>query len=370
MLKSMRQKIFLAFALTCGFGVALYASETVSAMERRLAWTQVGSHMGKAPDWDDVAARAQAAGLTDLMVLLSMNDGAYFSSTVTAVRVKFVAAFGDQLAKCAAACHRHGLKCHAWRYLWLVVCNGEMRQRMEAEGRLQVRRSPSADGIWCWLCPGDPRNRGQEVDALLEMASRGVDGIHLDYMRYDGDFGCFCDSCRRRFEVYSGKTVQAWPGDVCAGGKLSGQWDAFRRWTIDSLLEEVSRRVRCERPGIEISAAVQPFTYSTRCAQDWPRWCKMKWIDFVCPMDYRGDCEALRMAAEPQGRVMVETGVPIYPGIGVISSMSRLDAAAVLQQVSVLRKLGFRGFSLFSLHRDVYGVFESCGGACWRSGSE
>ena len=251
----LKRTIAIAFAVAMSFVAIAVNASTLG--ERALAWTQVGSHIGHAPDWDIVAQKASKVGITDLMVLLSMNDGAYFSSTVTPVRVKFIKAFGDQLSKCVTACHRRGIKCHAWRYVWLVMGKGEILRKFESEGRLQVGRKSSQGPLW--LCPNEPRNRQLEVDAFLELASTGVDGIHFDHMRYDGDNGCYCERCRRLFESKIGCSVENWPEDVIAKGKLNLQWDDFRRNTINSLVETIAMQVKKDFPGVEVSAAVQPF---------------------------------------------------------------------------------------------------------------
>ena len=334
------------------------------AGERRLAWTHVETHGGEAPDWDAVVAHAKRVGITDLIPLLSWNGGAYFPSAVTGYRKELVEKHGDQLEKCLAACRRHGVKCHVWKVNWQIRGSKEMLERMRAEKRLQLVRKdgrpekPLERSVW--LCPGDPRNLKLESDAMFELAGKGVDGIHFDYIRYNGRTGCFCSGCRERFERRIGRKVENWPEDVeLKTAPLAQEWDAYRKETISALVEDVAKRVRKAYPNIEISAAVQSYNPEDMPnAQDWPRWCRERWLDFVCPMDYTPLSVLLGNKARPQKKVMDATGVPVYPGIGIYSGRSRLDALAAARQIELLRSMGFPGYTFFSFRADTYPEFD------------
>ena len=343
------------------------------AGERRLAWTRVELHGGEVPDWDALAARAKRVGITDLIPLLSWNGGAYFPSAVTGYRKELVEKHGDQLEKCLAACRRHGVKCHARKVNWRICGSKEFLERMRAEGRLQRVVAKSANGRAAgarsagrrlvdgeWLCPGDPRNRKLEVDAMVELAAKGLDGIHYDYIRYEGYSGCYCDGCKARFEARIGRKVERWPDDVgSSNAPLVKEWDAYRRETISAVVEEVARRVHRDFPKVEISAAVQRFKPGLEPnAQDWSRWCRERWLDFVCPMDYTNLSVFLENTARPQKKVMDDTGVPIYPGIGLCSSSSKLTPLAAARQIELLRNMGFPGYTFFSFRADTYPDFE------------
>ena len=336
------------------------------AGERRLAWTHVETHGGEVPDWEAMAARAKRDGITDLIPLLFWNGGAYFPSAVTDYRKDLVEKHGDQLAKCLAACRRHGVKCHVWKVNYRLRGSKEMVARMRAENRLQLVR-PGGNmkkplEVGEWLCPSDPRNLKLESDAMYELAGKGVDGIHFDYIRHNGRTGCFCDGCRERFERRIGRKVENWPADVePADAPLVKEWDEFRKDSISALVEDVAKRVRRDFPKVEISAAVQSYDPSVTPpnAQDWPRWCREKWVDFVCPMDYTSIRFCLKNMVLPQKPVMDATGVPIYPGIGVYSGRSRLDALSAANQILLLRELGFAGYTFFSFRADTYPEFDA-----------
>ena len=211
-----------------------------------------------------------------------------------------------------------------------------------------------------WLCPSDERNRKLEFDAMIELADKGIDGIHFDYIRFDRRRTCYCDRCRALFENRIGRPVVNWPKD-CAyvDGPFAAQWDAFRRDTISELVKRVSRAVRLKHPEVEISAAVT--TFHEDCASDWPRWCREKWLDFVCPMTYTMSMRQLEGWIGFDAKVQSETGIPVYPGIGVFSSCSQLDAITCAQQLDLIRQRGFRGFAFFKLCSQSFPAIDMLG---------
>ena len=111
---------------------------------------------------------------------------------------------------------------------------------MDAKGRAQRR----------WLCPSHPANQQLEIDAMVELAKKGADGVHFDYIRYPGGESCFCAGCRARFEAALGHAVTNWPGAVYgAKATLKREWTRFRTGNISRVVETVATRVRREAPG-------------------------------------------------------------------------------------------------------------------------
>jgi uncharacterized lipoprotein YddW (UPF0748 family) len=86
--------------------------------------------------------------------------------------------------------------------------------------------------------------------------------------------------------------------------------------------------------------------------QDWKLWCERGWLDFVCPMDYTGSERQLDTWVGLQKAWAGK--VPVYPGIGVSSSTSRLTADRVIRQIEITRRHDTGGFVLFN-----YGQNES-----------
>ncbi len=300
--------------------------------------------------WEEAVRRLAENGFTAVLPNVSWGGVAYYPSEVLPVAPQ-VAERGDALAECVAAARRHGIEVHAWRVNWnLGPAPADVVERLRAQGRLQRGR----DGAELrWLCPSHPENQRLEVEAMLEIATRyEVDGLHFDYIRYPDSDHCVCDGCRARFEAHIGRAVPAWPDDL-RRDEWRAEWNEWRRRQISRVVEEVHRRVRAVRPGVNISAAVFPEWERDRdfVAQDWKIWCERGWLDFVCPMNYTDSAARFERLVERQ--LEWAGAVPLYPGIGASASSSRLGVMQVIEQVRIAERLGTAGFVLFN-----YGVAE------------
>lgn len=304
-------------------------------------------------DWDESIRRLAEGGITDVIVDFAWGATAYYDSKVLTVHPD-VAVRGDPLVKCLAACRRRGVKLHAWRCCWTSRSDlsADVRTRFEKEGRFQ--RGPDGNILKSWLCPSHPENHRMHVEAMVELAKKGVDGIHYDFIRYGvgPTGGCFCDHCRAAFEKDLGRAVANWPQDVIGDPSLKKEWGEFRCRTISRGIEEISRRVRAECPGVEISSSGggDGTNYRIPLARDWLRWAREGWIDFVSLMDYDHGLE--RFTETVVRQAAVKTGkCRVYPGLGPscwpVEFDAVKDAERMADQIEAVRRLGFGGFGVF-----------------------
>jgi uncharacterized lipoprotein YddW (UPF0748 family) len=324
--------------------------------ERRLAWCHRAWGMSENTRWEGTIRNLKACGFTDVIPNMCRPGGAYYSSKVLPV-MPYVAGHGDQLEACLKACRKYGVKCHVWKVCWNIgkhpgnVAEGFVEQ-MRKEGRLAV----SSDGTEMkWLCPSHPANRKAEIDSMLELASKGVDGIHFDFIRYSAMNVCFCGRCRAAFKEKYGVEIKPGGFDIDAkGNEVLRKWTDFRCENITAIVRETSRLVRGKYPGVEISAAVfgrAGEIVRVNVAQDWGLWCREKYVDFVCPMDYVNSVSMLQQLIERNKTVA--SGVKCYPGIGcstmrvVPRGNKKAKAVLVAEQVETIRAAGFDGFTVF-----------------------
>lgn len=303
-------------------------------------------------DWDAAIQRLAENGFTAILPNILWGGVAFYQSKVLPVSPA-VADRGDQIAKCVAACKKHGLQVHVWKVNWnLGDAPREFVDKMRGAGRLQVSSSGKEEP---WLCPSHPANQQLEIDSMVEVARNyDVDGIHFDYIRYpDGDH-CYCVGCKERFQQASNLTLGQWPQAVLTKGPARQAWLEWRRDNITRVVKAVSEQARAAKPKLKLSAAVFRNWPSDRdsVGQDWKLWCDRGYLDFVCPMDYtESDAQFgnwVKAQQEWAGKV------PCYPGIGASATRVTMGADRVIAQIQLARQHGTRGFVIFN-----YGATEA-----------
>ena len=204
-----------------------------------------------------------------------------------------------------------------------------------------------------WLCPSHPANQALLVDAAIDLASRGVDGIHLDYVRYPARDGCYAAPTRAAFEKSIGRPVERWPADVLPGAPLAPAYEQFRRDAITAFLSLLRATLRQKYPSVRLSAAVYPTPESAaQNGQDWPRWLREDLLDFASPMLYYTDpsrfAHALdvALAASPSPSLLL-------PGIGATADESQLDPLSLALQIQAARQRQTAGHALFQLDSEL-----------------
>jgi uncharacterized lipoprotein YddW (UPF0748 family) len=315
--------------------------------EARAWWSH--SSTGPYPgDWDRAARELADAGFNMILPNMCWAGSADYASDVLPRGPTFQK-YGDQIAQCVAAAKKHGLEVHVWKvnhFLWYNTPK-DIRAKLRGEGRLQVSvRGEPID----WLCPSHPENSKLETESMVEVARKyDVDGLHFDYIRYPEGEYCYCDGCRERFETASGRKVANWPDDCYRGVRK----DEYRQWRCDQitrLVAAVSREAKRVRPGVKISAAV--FGNYPACresvAQDWLAWVKTGHLDFLCPMDYSANDAAFSKLVTDQLR-LIDSRVPVYPGIGATATDIELSPDRVVGQIHLARSAGASGFTIFNL---------------------
>ena len=150
--------------------------------EWRAFWCHSARGLGGRHDWDSSIALLKRNGFNAILPNLAWGGVAYYRSSVLPVH-ESVQERGDAFDECIAACRKHGVECHVWKVCWKMGSgtDGDFAKRMSAEGRVQVGYNGKKEDMW--LCPSHPENLKFEENAFLELAKKGPDGIHFDYIR-------------------------------------------------------------------------------------------------------------------------------------------------------------------------------------------
>ncbi|NMA44986.1 MAG: family 10 glycosylhydrolase [Lentisphaerae bacterium] len=353
------------------------ASDSALAAWCRIQPTQADDYRGfwchsafglAGKNWDESIKFLAEHGFNAIVPNMLWGATCYYPSKVLTPD-KSVATNGDQVAQCLSACAKYGVKCHVWKVNW--NCSSRAPQEVIDALVKQKRTQRSFDGTEkpSWLCPSNPINQQQEIDAMVELVRNypTLDGIHFDYIRYPDQNGCFCDGCRERFQQHVGAVVENWPRDLRSNDELREQWLQFRRDAINTVVQQVHEQAKKVRPNIQISAAVFNNWPRVRdeIGQDWSMWCERGWLDFVCPMNYTDS--NLEFQSHCRRQIAWAHKVPLYPGIGMSCWTNPGDAVKTCEQIAALRESGLRGFMIFNYDHNALGCLPmlSIGATSW-----
>ncbi len=339
------------------------AQDAQTAPEIRGIWV----HTYSPQDWDAVMKKIADAGLNSVFVRVSRGVNALYPSEVLpmdgwAADAWKEGAGRDELKTMIEAAHRNGLEFHAWKVNFNASAGmraGAGPAAMFAQMKADDRLMRDVNGVQAAaLNPGDPRNRQLEVDAMAELVEKyDVDGVHFDYIRYtevggdgkenyDFDYG---DVSRFEFEKARGMKVANWPADVFSGS-VKAEYEDWERENINDVVKRVYANTKARKPSVQVSAAVWRANrkYRAGIKQDWTRWAREGWLDFVVPMDYTPDMA--RFTADMKEQIPNVAGhIPLAAGIGTYLQKSPGDVA---KQIEIARAKGADGYVLFAYNDD------------------
>jgi uncharacterized lipoprotein YddW (UPF0748 family) len=255
----------------------------------------------------------------------------------------------DPLALAVEEGHAWGLSVHAW-----VTCFEVTGGFTPKDENHVVNRHPewvSCDrwgnrmnvGHRAWLDPGIPEVRDYTASVLLDIVSNyEVDGLHLDYVRYEGPDMGFAPVAVSEYWVRTGLEAD----------QRDEEWRAWRRDNVTDFVDRVQREAREINPDIVISAAVFPDragdAYDGIC-QDWGRWLEEGLIDLALPMAYSLNAE--KIGRQTADAVAHEGAGRIYTGIALRNydnGSKPLDPAVVRSHIDAVRAAGADGVTIFS----------------------
>lgn len=238
----------------------------------------------------DAATRSK---LNTVMVQVSRRHDAYYGSEVLPrTPDPAMPTDLDLLARLVPAAHDRGLAVHAWfavtptwhpTYTDVGMPPGHVLREHGPSSGDPWMTDPNDPAFW-YLDPGVPAVQDHIAAMIREVVERyGVDGIHLDYLRYD------------QASTHPTSTAR-WQA---RGGTSYESADAWRRRQTADLTRRIFLEVAEADPAVEISAAVIAQGQDPAAAggfaatrafrerfQDWPTWFAEGLVDRLVPMAY------------------------------------------------------------------------------------
>jgi uncharacterized lipoprotein YddW (UPF0748 family) len=233
------------------------------------------------------------------------HDAYYRSSVLPATADPTLETGLDVLAEVLSAAHARGIEVHAWISVaptWHPVYDS----LPAPAGWLPVEHGVTApvadrwvtrtfDGVWStYLDPALPEVQDHVAAVAGELAARyPVDGIHLDYVRYESNRHGYHPRALALFAADTGVTGTPAPTDPT--------WSNWRRGQTRRVITRARAAVVAVAPDVDVSAAVISWGdgprpperegfLSTRAytdvLQDWEAWTRRGDVDAAMPMNY------------------------------------------------------------------------------------
>lgn len=285
-----------------------------------------------------------------------------------AAEIHAVLVSGGDVETLATAAHAEGLEFHRW--IWTLNRSGDRWVKENHPEWFSVSRTghsslekPPYVGYYQWLCPTRPEVR-EYLQGIVDRIAGDptIDGVHLDYIRHSDvilpvglwakydlvqdreypefDF-CYCEVCRRTFQIESGTDPLALPDP-----SQNAEWREFRWRGVTDVVRALAETVRAH--GKPITAAVFPTPALARrlVRQAWDHWP----LDAVFPMIYHNFYEedvAWIGEATQEGVAALPAETPLYSGLYLPS----LTPAALATAVRFALQAGAFGVALFEMER-------------------
>lgn len=208
----------------------------------------------------------------------------------------------EQYKIAAEEAKKAGIEFHTW--IPTMLQGGENIPEdwygVSREG-FSAAEKPAFVGYYKFLCPNREEVYDYLAEKYIEVAEiDGVDGIHLDYIRYPDailarglwdKYGldmttelapydyCYCDHCVAEFKEKTGIDIKA-KGDDAQNVE---EWKQFRYDVLTKFVNRLSKEIH-DKTGKKLSAAVFPGPSDAKAMvrQDWGKWD----LDMVAPMLY------------------------------------------------------------------------------------
>lgn len=305
----------------------------------------------------DVAA---SANLNTVVVQVARRQDAYYASRALPVTVDpDMTPALDLLAELVPAAHDRGLAVHAWVSVlpaYHPVYDGldlGPRHVWNAHGPTSAEPwvTTSSDGrTGLYLDPGVPDVQDHVASVLAEIAGRGVDAVHVDYLRYEDRTWGYHPISLARFRFSTGTQGDPQPDDPA--------WGAWRRQQTEDLARRIFLEVATVDPAVAVSLAGSTmgpgpterggFT-GTRTYrdvfQDWPGWLEAGAVHAVFGMNYFRDDDAAQRAWYEDWVAFEDTLPDGAVAVGQASYLNSVEGS--LRQIERARQ-GTAGVVLYS----------------------
>ena len=335
----MKKNIKLISALITGilfFSISIIPkslfSQTVQQKEGRAVWISASMF-----SMEKEEAVSQIKELLNKYSLIGINNLFCFSSMMYQNQKKW-----DFLEILLKETHKKNIKAHP------IFCPA---QRIKLEGEIKEHPEWLIRGkkgeIYLNLNMANPEVREYFKRKITEALKYDIDGIHLDYIRFQINQGFSYDKVT--CEVFK-KEFGFSPLEVHqdCGSMVWCEWIKWNANHITTLVREIKEII--EKSGKDVVLGVDVFpdaeTAKVLIGQDWELWAKEGLVDIICPMQYTNNLDMFRKSIK-KAVIIARGKCLVYSGIGIRSSHNINTPEGVVQEVKLAREEGADGVVFF-----------------------
>ena len=237
-----------------------------------------------------------------------------------------------------------------------VDLNGKSDKSIE----LNQFHSSNWEGIY--LSPMHPDVNNHLFNVLNELIyTYDIDGIHLDYIRYQDMFYGYNEFGLIEFEdIYSINPIDLKRGIISERygysqdyvDSIKYEWQKFRINKINEFVRSIKYLIINNSLDIELSAAVKPDLLEAkyRWYQDWPSWINEDLVDFCVIMNYNADLNKYNAI-----NTIISNQIKNKNKINIGLSAFNQSSNSISNKIIISRLDGYNNFSLFpySIEKDT-----------------
>ena len=263
---------------------------------------------------DDMVNFAIEKNINHLFVQVRGRGDSFYESQFTSRSQILSEGEFDPLAYLLDTANGKGINIHAWVNVYILWSSKSLpnderhilhmqQQWLDTTEEWPVDVGKKLDKVavnnnneGLFLSPNHPDVNGYLIKVFRELITNyDIDGLHLDYIRYqEAEYGRNPYAIAR-FKSESGNDPGPWflemERSTIASPRLIAnmkRWNNFKRKAVTSLVKDTRALVNEVRPDCIISAAVKPNLYIARerYFQEWNVWLAAGYLDWVVPMNY------------------------------------------------------------------------------------
>tara|TARA_Y100000590_G_scaffold86892_2_gene97272 strand:- start:1054 stop:2205 length:1152 start_codon:yes stop_codon:yes gene_type:complete len=349
-----------------------FAWSQLSSLEKRCLWVVRESMYNK----NTINAAMEHAYYSDYDIVFVQVRGrgyALYDSNIVPKNPKIDSNF-DPLDYAIKLGSSLGIEVHAWLNTYILWSSkyepidlqhlyhthkdwteSDRNFKMDSQINLSQPKSPQWEGVY--LSPIHPEVNPYLLSVYTELIDEyDVDGIHLDYIRFQDEMYGYNKFGMQKFEdifnidprdIYRGIISTNYGWEETTVDSMKNAWKNFQQSAISKLVEDIYLNIYNSGKQITLSAAVKPdlLEAKIRWGQDWSLWIKEDYIDFIVPMNYYSDIRDFNNVIQiMKSHIHINDMQKIIMGVSTYNQ----DAQSASDKVLLSRLNGFKGVSIFS----------------------